>query len=105
MVSLRGETFAGRVGASILEAATLSRLVAASPEEYFRIAVNAFEQPAELQACRQVVADGQARRNLAVFDMTGFTRNLEGLYRQMWQNHLDGRHQPIFANSPACSVH
>lgn len=103
MVCLRGETFAGRVGASILEAATLSRLVAASPEEYFRIALDMFEQPATLQACRQVVADGQARRNLAVFDMTGFTRDLEGLYRQMWQNHLDGRHQPILANRPALS--
>lgn len=95
MVSLRGDTFAGQVGASILEAAKLSRLIAASAEEYFQIATNLFEKPDELQACRRVLVDGQAQGNIAVFDMEGFTRDLENLYRQMWQNHCEGRRLPI----------
>jgi predicted O-linked N-acetylglucosamine transferase (SPINDLY family) len=95
MVALRGDTFAGRVGASMLEAADLSRLVAASAEEYFLIATRLFEQPAELQAYRRILANGRERRDLAVFDMAGFTRDLESLYRRMWHNHLDGRHQPL----------
>ncbi len=97
MVSLRGDTFAGRVGASMLEAANLSHLVAASAEDYFRIATRLYEAPADLQACRRVLVDGQARRELPVFDMMGFARDLESLYRQMWQNHLGGRREAILA--------
>lgn len=79
----------------MLEAARLSRLVAASTEDYFQIATRLFGQSQELQACRRVLADGRMGRDIAVFDMTGFARDLEGLYRRMWQNHRDGRHQPI----------
>lgn len=95
MVSLRGDTFAGRVGASMLEAAELPGLVAATTEEYFQIATRLFRRPEELQACRARLADGRQRRDVAVFDMAGFARDLEALYRRMWLNHLDGRRQPI----------
>lgn len=95
MVSLRGDTFAGRVGASILESARLSRLVAASTEEYFQIATRLFRQSDELQACRRMLAEGRLGRDIAVFDMAGFARDLEALYRRMWQNHLDGCRQSI----------
>jgi protein O-GlcNAc transferase len=105
MVSLRGGTFAGRVGVSILEAANIPQLIASSAEEYFQIATRLFQQPDELKACRRILVDGRAEKNLAVFDMAGFTLDLEGLYRQMWRNHLVGRHQPIWAERAAVSDH
>ncbi|MBK6906770.1 MAG: tetratricopeptide repeat protein [Rhodocyclaceae bacterium] len=94
MVSLLGETFAARVGASMLETAGLPDLVAKDRTAYRDLALAAYRDPALLRTWRQRGA--LAKTNSALFDMGFFTRELESLYSRMWSNHLRGEHGGLF---------
>lgn len=83
-----GNTFAGRVAASLLRAADLPDLVTFNLKEYRAKALNLASHPELLQALRQRLA--LARGTAPYFDMTGFTRHLEGLYQRMWHRHKEG---------------
>lgn len=77
MLSCRGETFAARVGASLLEAVGLSELATGSLAEY-RSALS------ELVRDRDRLAGYKARltaerSRLSLFDTGGFTRDFEGM--------------------------
>ncbi len=94
MVTLRGDTFASRVGASLLAAAGLPECIAQSPAEYLQISVDLCRQPARLQELRQRLA---ANRGTApLFDMKQFTRDLEDLYFRM--------HEGEFARAEASAT-
>lgn len=95
MVALRGETFAGRVGASLLRAAGLDELIADSAADYQRLAVELARDRQRLRALRDKLV--QNRRRCPLFDMPAFTRALESLYRRMWENHQRGERQPLLA--------
>lgn len=95
MVALRGETFAGRVGASLLQAAGLGELIADSAADYQRLAVELARDRQRLRALRDKLV--QNRRRCPLFDMPAFTRALESLYRRMWENHQRGERQPLLA--------
>jgi predicted O-linked N-acetylglucosamine transferase (SPINDLY family) len=81
MVALLGETFAGRVGASMLTAAGLPECVARSGEEYLQLCVDLARHPDRLQALRQRLA--ATRDTSPLFDMLRFTRDLEEAYFRM----------------------
>jgi protein O-GlcNAc transferase len=83
-----GESFAARVAASIVTAAGLPELVAADPAEYERLAIELATQPDRLPALRRRLAAGRA--SCPLFDTPAFTRNLEQLYRQMYQRYRSG---------------
>jgi protein O-GlcNAc transferase len=88
MVALLGDTFPGRVGASLLRAAGLEELVAASPDDYYQLALALARNPARLHALRSRLADEKA--DCPLFDMPRFVRSLEAVYARMWDHHQTG---------------
>ncbi|MCP5248791.1 MAG: tetratricopeptide repeat protein [Candidatus Accumulibacter sp.] len=88
MVALLGETFPGRVGASVLRAARLDELIAGSPDDYCRIALALARDRQRLQALRATLADD--KRACPLFDMPRFVGALEDVYFRMWEQHLQG---------------
>lgn len=86
LIAKMGETFPARVGASLLQAAGLSELIAASDDEYAAKVVELYENRSLLAGFKQRLAD--ARRSAPLFDMHGFARDLEDLYYQMAEETL-----------------
>lgn len=78
MVALLGDSFAGRVGASLLHAVDLSECVAGSPTEYLALCIDLCRQPERLAHLRRRLIDGRATAPL--FDMGTFVRSLEDVY-------------------------
>jgi predicted O-linked N-acetylglucosamine transferase (SPINDLY family) len=95
LLALNGKTFASRVGASMLTASGLEELIADTPEQYRDIALALVKNPERLNELRARLQ--AARHSSALFDMGGFARNLERLYRAMWQNHCAGKHAAILS--------
>jgi predicted O-linked N-acetylglucosamine transferase (SPINDLY family) len=82
MLTCRGATFAGRVGASLLEAAGLSELIADSLEEYGERLLGLVAKPARLVESRDYLARTRERNPL--FDTAGFTRDWEALLLRVY---------------------
>jgi predicted O-linked N-acetylglucosamine transferase (SPINDLY family) len=80
VLTCRGQTFAGRVGASLLRTAGLPELVCSSPEDYRATALRLAADPAELQAARRRLS---LIRESGAFDARRYARNLESLYGSM----------------------
>lgn len=93
LLTMKGDSFAGRVGASMLRAAGLDELVADGPVSYRDIALSFYSNRAALAAIREKVMKSKGASLL--FDMDLFARSLEDLYQRMWRNHCAGRHEPI----------
>jgi protein O-GlcNAc transferase len=90
-----GETFAGRVAASLLNAVELPELVTTSPDEYLARAVELAADPAKLSAIRERLA--QKRLTAPLFDTARFTRDLEAAYAAMVARHREGlAPEPIY---------
>lgn len=99
LLALRGNTFAGRVGASMLLAVGLDSLVVETPEQYVDIALGLYHDRQGLTSLRERLRE--ARQSSPLFDMAGFARNLESIYTRMWENHQSGVRVPILADQ-AC---
>ncbi|MDP1611954.1 MAG: tetratricopeptide repeat protein [Sulfuritalea sp.] len=81
MVSMLGDSFAGRVGASLLHAAGLRECIAGSPAEYLALCIDLYRQPERLrQIKQQLVAN---RTGAPLFDMKRFVGALEDIYRSL----------------------
>jgi predicted O-linked N-acetylglucosamine transferase (SPINDLY family) len=82
------DTFAGRVGASLLRACGLDELIADSAGSYEATALRLAQDHTAHAALKE-----KLRRNLQsgpLFDTAGFTRNLEAAYSIMWERHQRG---------------
>jgi predicted O-linked N-acetylglucosamine transferase (SPINDLY family) len=92
VVTLAGRHSVARQGVSILGAAGLESLVAASPEAYLGLAAGLAGDPGHLGALRGGLRD----RLLAspICDAAGFARRLEGLYRRLWRRVCAGSSGP-----------
>jgi predicted O-linked N-acetylglucosamine transferase (SPINDLY family) len=88
IVTCKGTTFAGRVGASMLNAIGLPELVADSLDAYEALALKLARQPELLSGVRAKLARNRATEPL--FDTRRFTRNLEAAYIAMWQRQQRG---------------
>jgi protein O-GlcNAc transferase len=85
VVSLAGRSHVSRVGVSLLNAVGLADLVAEQREDYSAIAV---KLAADRERLRQLRTSLGARMKTSVLgDAEGFTRKLEGCYRQMVANY------------------
>jgi len=82
VLTCRGETFAGRVAASILRAAVLPELITSNADDYERLALHLARSPAALDLLRRKLQDN--RRTCALFDTARFCRHLERAYLTMW---------------------
>lgn len=83
-----GDTFAGRVAASLLEAVGLPELITPSAEEYEKTALELATDPARLALIRGNLA--QNRLSASLFDTDLFTRHIESTYEAMYQRHQAG---------------
>ena len=84
-----GNTFAGRVGASLLYAVGLSDLVTHSHEEYESLALSIATNPNIHSGFKNRLA--QNRLSYPLFDIGLFTKHLETSYEIMWQRHNEGK--------------
>ena len=85
VVSLAGSSHVARVGVSLLNAVGLADLVAQQPEDYVAIAVKLAADRARLRQLRTSLSERMKTSVLG--DAEGFTRKLEGCYRQMVANY------------------
>jgi predicted O-linked N-acetylglucosamine transferase (SPINDLY family) len=83
-----GETFAGRVAASLLHAVGLPELITRTREEYERIAIDLATHPTKLALIRAKLA--QSRLTTPLFDTQLFTRQLERAYEAMYERYRAG---------------
>jgi predicted O-linked N-acetylglucosamine transferase (SPINDLY family) len=83
VVTLRGDRFVSRVGATILRNAGLDSLIAGSESEYIEKALVLAAQPELAAEMRTGMRARLARSTLC--DCTGFTRKLEHAYRDIWR--------------------
>ncbi len=86
-----GETFASRVGASLLTALGLPELITPDLAAYEVRALHLATHPAELMALRQKLET--QRTHGPLFDTAEFVRNLERALGEMWARHAAG-HPP-----------
>jgi len=90
-----GESFAGRVAASLLHAVGLPDMVTHSLEEYEARALQLAHDPALLDEVTERLA--RNRETHALFDTARFTRHLESAYGQMVERHRAGERPQPFA--------
>jgi protein O-GlcNAc transferase len=95
VVTQPGATFAGRVGASLLEACGLNELIAESAASYEAIALRLTRDEAAHAALKATIQGNL--RSCALFDTARFTRHLETAYTTMWENHERGREPNAFS--------
>jgi predicted O-linked N-acetylglucosamine transferase (SPINDLY family) len=95
VLTLRGETFAGRVAASLLIAIGCPELITNSAAEYEALACELACNPALLDAIKNRIAGN--RHTAPLFDTPRMTRNLEAAYSAMWERHQRGEPPAHFA--------
>lgn len=89
-----GDTFAARVGASLVTAAGLPQLACASMQAYEDSAVRLAQDAAELQRLRRTL---EAHAALPLFDTQRFVRDLERAFEMMWLRYRAGEQPASFA--------
>jgi predicted O-linked N-acetylglucosamine transferase (SPINDLY family) len=94
-----GDSFAGRVAASLLEAVGLPDMVMRSLEDYEARALELAHDPVALSEVRERLVRNRATH--ALFDTVRFTRNLESAYEQMVKRYRSGEPPRGFAVEPA----
>jgi predicted O-linked N-acetylglucosamine transferase (SPINDLY family) len=98
VLTLRGQTFAGRVGASLLTAGGLSELVTGSLDEYETLALKLARDGEALARIKRKLVE--SRRTCALFDTARMTRRLEAAYQVMWERKRAGLGCESFSVSP-----
>jgi predicted O-linked N-acetylglucosamine transferase (SPINDLY family) len=88
VLTCRGETFAGRVAASLLHNLHLPELISATREDYVRLAIELATQAEKRAAIKQKLVDN--RLTTPLFDTRLFTRHIEQAYAAMVERHRAG---------------
>jgi protein O-GlcNAc transferase len=83
-----GETFAGRVAASLLNAIGLPELITSTSEAYEDLAIELAFSPEILAHIKQKIADN--RLTTPLFDTRLFTRHIEAAYTAMYERYQAG---------------
>ena len=83
LITCRGESFAGRVAASLLDAVGLPELVTSSLAEYEELALRLATDASRLQSIRRKLE--QTRLSCPLFDTDRFRRHIEAAYLTMWE--------------------
>jgi protein O-GlcNAc transferase len=95
VLTCAGNTFAGRVAASLLAAVGLPELITASLTDYERTALalaRDLQRLAELRATLQ-----KNRETSPLFDLPAMTRNIEASYLRMWERWCAGQAPVAFS--------
>jgi predicted O-linked N-acetylglucosamine transferase (SPINDLY family) len=78
VLTLRGESFAARVGASLLRAVDLPELITETREHYVNKAIELGRSPTSVTALKDKLREG--RMTASLFDSVSYTRKLEAAY-------------------------
>jgi len=93
-----GETYAGRVAASLLKAIGLPELVTTSLEGYEALALKIARDPSLLASIKAKLAGN--REISPLFDTARFTRHIEAAYIAMWERYQKGEGPKHLTISP-----
>jgi len=85
VLTCAGETFAGRVAASLVEAVGLPELVTASLKDYEAAALRLAREPERLAELKRKLE--RQRPSAPLFDIARLTGNLEAAYGRIWAGH------------------
>ena len=94
VLTCRGKTFAGRVGASLLQAVDLPELVTESLDAYEALALRVAGDASLLGQVRGKLA--QHRQSSPLFNGERFCRHLESAYSMMWERWQRGESRQGF---------
>jgi predicted O-linked N-acetylglucosamine transferase (SPINDLY family) len=86
VVTLAGQTYAGRMAASTLTAVGLTDWIAQNEGEYVQIAAKLASDPSRLADLRESLPGALAKS--PAMDAASFTRELEAAYREMWRSRV-----------------
>jgi predicted O-linked N-acetylglucosamine transferase (SPINDLY family) len=89
LLTCAGETFAGRIAASLLHHAHLPELVAEDPDAFVAMAVRLGSEPGALGTIRSQLAE--LRTQSPVFDMAGFATDFRRVVQTIGTRHRIGR--------------
>ena len=90
-----GQTFAGRVAASLLNAVGLPELIATSLDQYESTALELARDPNRLAALKSKLLEN--RDTYPLFDTRRITRHIETAYAMMWERYQRGGSPESFA--------
>lgn len=99
LITCTGNTFAGRVAGSLLNAIGLSDLVTQNLDDYKALALSLAMNPDLLAAVRQRIVINRTTHPL--FGGAGHCRRLESAYEVMWNIYQRGQEPGSFAVPPA----
>ena len=107
VLTCAGNTFAGRVAGSLLQAVGLPELITFSPAAYETLALRLAREPALLQGLWHKLLGN--RLNAALFDIGRYTRHYEAALTQMWETWANGQEAmsfsvPTLSTEPAVSA-
>jgi predicted O-linked N-acetylglucosamine transferase (SPINDLY family) len=93
VITMRGDTFANRVAASIVSAAGLAECITSTPEQYTALAITLGNNPNQLAKLKHKLEHN--REQCALFDTPLYVKHLEQAFQQMWINHQANQVKPI----------
>jgi protein O-GlcNAc transferase len=93
-----GDTFAGRVAASLLKAIGLPELITTSLEDYEALALKLAREPSLLASIKAKLA--RNRSTYPLFNTARFTRHVEAAYTTIWQRQQNDASPQAFAVEP-----
>ncbi|CAN5289358.1 tetratricopeptide repeat protein [soil metagenome] len=99
VLTVRGEAFAGRVAASLLQAVGLRQLIADNLEDYATLALRLARTPSFLAPIKARLAGG--RNASSLFDTETACRAIETAYTTMWEVWQKGDSPRSFTVQPA----
>jgi len=88
MLTLKGESYQSKMGASILTALNLPELITLTPEEYESLAIELASNPDKLKIIKDKLASNLSTAPL--YNTPLFTKNLESAFTEMYENHHKG---------------
>jgi len=88
VLTLPGESFASRIGASLLNSIGVSELIAGSVAQYVELAIRLANSPRDYASVLDKVSAG---RSSSLFDCPTYTKNLEQALGQAFDRHLAGQ--------------
>jgi protein O-GlcNAc transferase len=95
VLTCAGDTFAGRVAGSLLQAVGLPELITFSPAAYEAMALRLARAPELLEAMRHKLLGN--RLTAPLFDIAHYTRDFEAALTSMWEIWANGQEPTGFA--------
>jgi protein O-GlcNAc transferase len=89
VITCLGSSFAGRVAASLNEAAGMPELVTRSLAEYETLALRIAKDAGFCASLKDKL--GRNRQSCALFDTARFARHIEACYERMWRTYRNGQ--------------